>query len=43
MVTWYGNSTSGQNIIEDINYSITGIFALEIIIKVIGMGKVYFR
>lgn len=43
MVTWYGNSKRDQNIIENINYSITGIFTLEIIIKILGMGRVYFK
>ena len=42
MIWWYNQPATLAPITEDINYAFTAIFALEAILKIIGLGKNYF-
>ena len=43
MVKWYNQPTKIVSVLEDVNYFFTAIFALEAVIKIIALGKIYFK
>jgi voltage-dependent calcium channel L type alpha-1D len=43
MCKWYNQPTNVSSATDYINYAFTGIFALEAIIKIIALGKIYFN